>query len=201
MSQDIATFIQKLHLTQKPFIVGHSMGGKVLMALLLQNPEVSQKAAILDIAPVNYSWQNDSMHQMLSDFMLHFPLSVYSQRDEIHTQIRKTFSSETLCQILFKNIRKGGSGFEWKVNIQTIAENIPTLLSWPTSSTPKHLPPLLFIRGDRSNYITHNEEETIRQLFPTAEIATLKNASHFLHIDQPTWLIAMLKHFFDTSLE
>ena len=41
MSQDIATFIQKLHLTQKPFIVGHSMGGKVLMALLLQNPEVA----------------------------------------------------------------------------------------------------------------------------------------------------------------
>ena len=198
MSQDIATLIQKLHLTQKPFIIGHSMGGKALMTLLLQNPEVAPKAAILDIAPANYSWENDSIHQILSDFMLHFPLSAYSKRDEIHSQIRKTFSSETLCQILFKNIRKGNCGFEWKVNIQTIIENIPTLLSWPTSSTPKRIPPLLFIRGDRSDYITDKEEQTIRQLFPTAEIATLKNASHFLHIEQPTGLTDMLKQFFSS---
>ena len=104
MSQDLQVLIKELNLSQKPFIVGHSMGGKVLMTLLLREPESIKKAVILDIAPINYLLKNDSMHQMLSNFMLHFPLSDYLHRETIHRQIRSTFSSETFSQILFKNI-------------------------------------------------------------------------------------------------
>ena len=202
MRQDIADFIKELQLPQKPFVAGHSMGGKILMTLLLKEPELVRKAAILDIAPVNYLRQTDSMHQMLTDFMLHFPLSNYSNRETIHARIRKTFSSEMLCQILFKNIRKGTNGFEWKVNIQAIAENKSTLLSWPTSfDRINDTPPLLFIRGEKSTYVTNKELEAIFHFFPKAQIETITESGHFLHTDQPHSLAQTLLRFFTPTVQ
>ena len=203
MSQDLQVLIKELNLSQKPFIVGHSMGGKVLMTLLLREPESIKKAVILDIAPVNYLVQNDSMHQMLTNFMLHFPLSDYLHRETIHRQIRSTFSSETFCQILFKNIRKGANGFEWKVNIQAISENMNTLCSWPISlslSNVSSSQSLLFIRGEKSTYVTEKELETIFHFFPSAQIETLMDAGHFLHTDQPTLLVQTLLRFLKQHL-
>lgn len=200
LCRDVVAWIEELHLPQKPFIAGHSMGGKVLMTLLLQKPQLIRKAAILDIAPVNYREQEDSIHRMLTDFMLHFPLPDHSHREAIHAQIRETFSSEMLCQILFKNIRKGKNGFEWKVNIRAIAENMNTLCSWPASlPTQNDTSPLLFIRGEKSTYITEKELKSIFHFFPAAQIETITGAGHFLHTDQPALLAQTLLHFFQTS--
>ncbi len=197
MSQDISIFIKKLHLSQQPAIVGHSMGGKILMTLLLKEPTLVKKAAILDIAPISYPILPDSFHQTLIDFMLNFPLSSYTHRESIHQRIREHFSSETLKQIVFKNLRKGVEGFEWKINIPSIHKNMDKLLGWPTTLTmQEQQTPMLFIRGEKSTYITPSAWEATCRIFPDAQLATIQEAGHFLHAEQPNELAQTLMQFF-----
>ena len=53
--------------------------------------------------------------------------------------------------------------------------------------------PTLFIRGGRSNYIEDDDVPLIRQMFPQAEIATLPEAGHWVHVEAP-------EEFFQTVL-
>ena len=49
LSQDTEELIGRLNLPQRPFLAGHSLGGKTLMHLVLKRPEIVEKAAIIDI--------------------------------------------------------------------------------------------------------------------------------------------------------
>lgn len=197
LSQDINTFIKSLHLSQKPFIAGHSMGGKALMLLLLKEPQIAAKAAILDIAPKPYPATINSMHQSLMETMLNISPGHYQHRDEIHAIIRQKLPSEELCQIVFKNLEKTSNGFRWKINLAAIQKNRDAILDWPTSYTKQnYTSSILFIRGENSEYVTDHDLSAILALFPATCFRTLPGASHFLHKDQPELLTENLIQFF-----
>ena len=44
----------------------------------------------------------------------------------------------------------------------------------------------LFVRGELSGYIELLDEMGIQRQFPKAKIATVKNAGHWLHAENPT---------------
>ncbi|HRV54807.1 MAG TPA: alpha/beta hydrolase, partial [Mangrovimonas sp.] len=44
----------------------------------------------------------------------------------------------------------------------------------------------LFLRGDRSEYISIQDESIIKNHFPKAEVVTITNAGHWLHAENPT---------------
>ena len=197
MSQDLKTFIASLHLSQKPFVAGHSMGGKALMRLLLTEPQTVAKAAVLDIAPKTYPPEDHGMHQHLLETMTRIAPEHYRHRENLHSAVRQLLPSEALCQIVFKNIGKTEDGFRWKINVEAIQKNKQTILAWqlPADGQPYPLP-ILFLRGEHSTHISNGDIPAIRSLFPTAEIQTLPGASHFLHQDQPALLAQHLLHFF-----
>ncbi len=197
LSRDLSIFITSLHLPRKPFIAGHSMGGKALMLLLLKKPQIAAKAAILDIAPKPYLSFPHSIHQDLLETMTNISPGFYQHREEIHTAIRQKLPSEELCQIVFKNLDKTSTGFRWKINTEAIQKNNQDILDWPVSYNRQNYPfPILFIRGENSEYITGHDLSSISNLFPAAEIRTLPGASHFLHRDQPELLAQTLIHYF-----
>ena len=43
----------------------------------------------------------------------------------------------------------------------------------------------LFLRGDKSEYIGNQDETLIKNHFPKAQIATISNAGHWLHAENP----------------
>jgi len=202
LGQDLETFIAALHLPRKPFIAGHSMGGKALMHLLLKEPQLAAKAAILDIAPKTYPPDPHGIHRRLLAALTAIPPEHYRLREEIHAAIRQQLSSEELCQIAFKNVGKTENGFRWKIHTEAIQRNLQALLAWQTPHIRQTYPfPILFIRGEHSAYISDNDFPAIRSLFPAAEIRTLPGASHFLHRDQPELLAQHFIRFFLDSPE
>ena len=197
MSQDLKMFIASLHLSRKPFVAGHSMGGKALMRLLLTEPQTVAKAAVLDIAPKTYPPEDHDMHQYLLETMTRIAPERYRHREDLHTAIRQLLPSEALCQIVFKNIGKTEDGFRWKINVEAIQKNKQTILAWQLPADRQPYPfPVLFLRGEHSTHVSDDDIPAIRSLFPAAEIQTLPGASHFLHQDQPTLLAQHLLHFF-----
>jgi pimeloyl-ACP methyl ester carboxylesterase len=55
--------------------------------------------------------------------------------------------------------------------------------------------PVLFIRGDQSDYVLQEDIELIRKLFPLAQLVTIKNAGHWLHAEQPANFLSVVKSF------
>lgn len=200
LSHDIEEFIADLNLPLKPFIVGHSMGGKILMHLLLKSPFIAEKAAIIDICPKTYKASFYALHKLLLKTMLEFPLSEYTSRKEIHAAISQQLKFPEVYQILFKNIRKGTTGFKWKVNAQAIQNNLQALTTW---TVPKDQQPysasILFIRGGNSDYMTDADIPCIHSLFPAASITTIPRATHQVHVEKPVQLSQILIDYYRNS--
>ncbi len=196
LSQDIETWITQQHLNTKPFLVGHSMGGKTLMYLLLKKPEIARRAAIIDICPRSYLPQDNDLHQILLEYLSRFPLHSYSRREEIHQAILADLSDPTLCQILFKNIRKSPSGFTWKINVEAIRSHLNELLDWPLHTPTPYPWPILFIKGELSGYLTQEDLPRIHSYFPKAQLIIIQGASHSVHTDAPKTLANTLSTFF-----
>lgn len=197
LSKDIITFIHQLNLPVKPFIAGHSMGGKALMLALLKRLEIAEKVAIIDICPGIYETAYHDIHLRLLNFAINTPLQIYNNREEIHARIRNHFASDELCQILFKNLRKTFRGFEWKINVRAIQNHLPELMSWPAHPTSGIYPlPILFVKGEYSVYIKTGDLTTIQSFFPAAIVTLIPGATHHIHADSPLLLAQALTHFF-----
>ena len=54
MADDVLQLIDRLEL-KRPAVIGHSMGGKVAMALALRRPARIARLIVVDIAPVSYA--------------------------------------------------------------------------------------------------------------------------------------------------
>ena len=197
LCQDIEEFIKQLHLPLRPFLVGHSMGGKILMHLLLKKPEIAKKAAIIDICPKTYKTSFSALHKRLLKTILEFPLHDYKSRKEIHAALSEQLKFPEVYQILFKNIRKGTAGFEWKINAQAIQNHLQILTTWTLCENQHpYLSPILFIRGSLSDYITDVDIPCIHSFFPAATITTISQATHQLHIEQAVQLSQILIDYF-----
>ena len=155
LSQDTEELIGRLNLPQRPFLAGHSLGGKTLMHLVLKRPEIVEKAAIIDICPQTYTLDRQTMHRNLSEYILTTPLQNFHRRQEIHRAVREYFSTEEEVQILLKNIRKTPQGYEWKVNAKAIRENLSSLLDWniPDIRSP-YQAEILFIKDLPGNLLS-----------------------------------------------
>lgn len=195
---DLKEFIGCLNLAVKPYLAGHSMGGKVVMQLLLHEPQIAEKAAILDISPKEYPCGENQWHEHLAEFIIQNPLSTYTRRAEVHDLIRQHFSTEQECQLLYKNLRKTPGGFEWKINAYVLKNCLQELSTWPIPAGQTVFPnPVLFMKGENSAYLQTPDLKIIKSYFPQAQLVSLPGASHWLHTDQPLLLSRLLSQFFN----
>jgi len=94
-----------------------------------------------------------------------------------------------------KNLaRDESSGFRWKMNLDVIEKNYKRI----NEELPKDKQfnkPTLFIRGGNSNYIQMDDLPLIGQLFPKAELVTIKDAGHWVHVDAPEEFLSNVLDF------
>ena len=64
-----------------------------------------------------------------------------------------------------------------KINVSEVGEALPSALNFQKDS--------LFLRGDKSEYISVQDETLIKLQFPAAVIKTITNAGHWLHAENP----------------
>lgn len=193
LCEDVKKFIESLHLSRPPFLAGHSMGGKILMQLLLKDPAIAAKAAVIDIAPRTYP--PHPIHSRLLDFM-NTPQFPENNREELLRQIRTAFPEEKYAQLLLKNIRKHDTRFTWKLNVPVLTDQLSKIMGWPQPTHDRYISPVLFIAGAESDYLTTADLPLIRTFFPAARFTAIPHAGHWLHADAPQCLADILSAFF-----
>lgn len=204
LASDLKEFMDNQDIRQA-VILGHSMGGKAAMWFATENPGRVSKLIIADISPRSYL--NDigpsnhmEEHREILDALKRVDLSQIDSIGEVDRQIENDIPSKRLRQFLLKNLNKTQTGtYEWKINVDSILENIPNLanglnLEALNGQTFRQFP-VLFIRGEKSPYIREPDIEVIRQLFPLAQIVTIKNAGHWLHAEEPLMFTNIVRKF------
>lgn len=192
LCDDLQELIQQFGLT-KPYLIGHSMGGKTAMLFLLQYPESISKAAIIDIAPITYPLSVE--HTDILSYVNAVNPATFKSRNALQDDIRQHFDTAATQQILFKNIGKTQNGLEWKINPAALKQNINELCGWPEYNTNKIYPyPILFIQGEKSAYIT--DKKCLIKQFPAAHVEIIPNAGHSIHNEQPEILLKAIDAFF-----
>jgi esterase len=188
MVADLREFVEQQALT-RIMLLGHSIGGKVAMQFAIDYSEQVDRLVIVDIGPKPY----EPSQRYILEALRSLDLTRCKSFADVDAALAAEVSGESLRQFLLKNLARDENGrLRWKVHLEAIDRNYDKLARGlaPGRTFDK---PTLFIRGGRSNYIEDDDALLIRQIFPRAEIATLPEAGHWVHVDLP-------EEFFQTVL-
>ena len=194
MSEDVYEFLGDLNI-RRITLIGHSMGGVIAMNFALIYPHRVQKLVVIDIAPRKYFIH----YQNIVDGLLAIDIDKVKTRQEADDQLSVFVEQETVRQFLLKNLYRTTDGkYTWRLNLKIIAQNLANL-GTGIQSNQSFLNPCLFIRGTLSDYIRDEDEPQIKKLFPSAEILTVKNTTHWLPAEEPEVIRSLIRTFLNQN--
>lgn len=175
-------------------LVGHSMGGKVAMVLALRHPHLINKLVIIDISPTAANGGRSEFEHLLGSLAT-IDLSVLERRADAGAQVRDRIPNDTVRGFLLQNLRSVDTGFEWEPNLSLLRAELETIMGFPEITQPPFTGPVLWIGGERSNYVKDADEPAMRALFPKTLRITMKGAGHWVHSEKPAETLATLRAF------
>ncbi|AYN27106.1 esterase [Buttiauxella sp. 3AFRM03] len=189
MAQDVVETLEEYGF-EKAIIIGHSMGGKVAMALTAIAPERIDKLVLIDIAPVDYQVRR---HDEIFAAINAVSSSGAKTRQQAAMVMREHLNEEGVIQFLLKSFADG----EWKFNVPVLWEQYENIVGW--QAIPTWNEPALFIRGGASPYVDESHRETLLAQFPQARAHVVAGAGHWVHAEKPDAVLRAIHRFIDAS--
>lgn len=191
ISKDIYELAASMNLSRF-FLAGHSMGGKAAIKFVMRWPEKIDGLLIADISPftsAESAAESKAEHSAVLQAVLSAGLKDLRSRTEINARLSKTLS-EREVGLLMKNLQRNtDNSFSWKLNAQSLYKNLSRIMEpvLPDKYTDSIITgfPVLFLKGEKSDYLKENDYEGIRSIFPSVEFITIPSAGHWLHVDNP----------------
>lgn len=190
MAEDLREFLQE-HSLEKPVLMGHSMGGKVVMEFAATYQDQVDKLIVVDIAPKYYP----PHHQKILEGLNAIHLDSLRSRQEAD-EILSRFEPELgVRQFLLKNLYRNDEGrFAWRINLPVINEKIDNV--GEALSESSHIDvPTLFVKGEKSRYIKEQDEELISKIFSDYRIETVAGAGHWVQAEKPKEFLETIMKF------
>ncbi|HEY9170602.1 MAG TPA: alpha/beta fold hydrolase [Lutibacter sp.] len=179
--EDLYNYIHHYRL-EYIILLGHSMGGKVVMRFAVTYPELVDKLIVADISPRFYK----PHHQTILAALNTINFALQNTRKKVEDVLRIYIKEEGVLQFLLKNVYWKSKGkLAYRFNLQSLTEH--------NSEVGKALPSFtsfegdtLFLKGENSNYITEDDKPLIEAHFLNSKIVAIKNAGHWLHAENPS---------------
>ncbi|GGH41327.1 alpha/beta hydrolase [Mangrovimonas yunxiaonensis] len=180
LAQDLKTYCDT-HGLSNIILLGHSMGGKTAMLFAVDYPQYVSKLIVADISPRFYPVHHDRILEGLSrlDFT---EIKSRGQADKVLSNYVSDFGTR---QFLLKNLYWKTKGqLALRLNLPVLKEHVGEV-GEALPMQVKFEKDTLFLRGDKSEYISPQDEALIHTHFPKAVIKTIENAGHWLHAENP----------------
>jgi pimeloyl-ACP methyl ester carboxylesterase len=204
--EDVLEFLSQ-HNISNTIIIGHSMGGKTAMLLALTHPHLINKLVVVDIAPKAYT----SLDKLQPHIIQHLNIiNAFASTSLVGKTIRKEVEEEfanyvkeyRTRQFLLKNLIRNNNGFAWAIHVDALKKALPEIMDGPDFTKLKYDKeaiqfPVLFIRGEKSEYILDGDIQTIKKYFPRAELVTVFDAGHWVHAEQPELFLKSINYFLE----
>jgi pimeloyl-ACP methyl ester carboxylesterase len=179
MAADLLALLDRLEI-ESASLVGHSMGGKASMWLALTQPERVARLVAADIAPVSYHNRFKTIFQGLKAL----PLEQVPGRGAADRMLSSWVPERAVRQYLLQNLVKRSGGWQWRLNLPVLEACIGTLTDFPARDGMSYAGEVLFLYGERSDYVLPEYRERILSLFPLARLRMLAQAGHWIYAEQ-----------------
>ncbi len=175
-------------------VLGHSMGGKVAMVLALRHPDLVDRLVVVDIAPSGGGDTGEFAH--LLDSLATLDLAAVERRADADVRLAPAIRSSTVRGFLLQNLRADDDGgWRWQANLDLLRRELPTIGGFPAHDGEPFDRPVLWVAGERSDYVGPDDAPAMRALFPRTRQLTVKGAGHWVHSEQPDVVVQALRVF------
>jgi pimeloyl-ACP methyl ester carboxylesterase len=181
-------------------IMGHSFGGKVALAYLERRGARLARAWILDAMPGPRPTGRGSETTLAIIDLLGRLGPRFASRQEFVDQAMQNGQDEPMSRWLAMNLVSEGDGFVLRLDLPTIRAlllDYLTLDLWPVIEEPPGSLQLHLVLGGRSRVFDDEERARARQIaarLPDRVVLhTLEKAGHWLHVDDPEGLFAVIR--------
>ncbi|MGI1680096.1 MAG: alpha/beta fold hydrolase [Cellvibrionaceae bacterium] len=191
MANDVFELMENQQL-ESANILGHSLGGKVAMQLAFDHPEKVKKIVVLDIAPVAYP----SHHNAILDGLKNINPASAKSRKEVDEKLKNYVDEPGVRQFILKNLERNETKeFFWRLNVSAVINCYDGLREAVGDNDSACEKDILFLKGEKSNYIHKKNHEEIFRKFSNAKIETIAEASHWLHAEDPKGVASKVIRF------
>jgi esterase len=191
MAADVRALLDREGL-DAPLVLGHSMGGKTAMRLALETPSRVGALVVVDIAPA----RSPGEHRGVLGALAALDLGGLRRRSEADAALAPAIPDPGLRQFLLQSLAAGEHGLQWRLNLPAITAAQDELVDFPPPPPGARYPgPVLFVHGERSEYLTPGHREAVRALFPEAHLVGVPDAGHWVHAEQPDAFLEALRPF------
>lgn len=185
MARDLLDTLDAHHI-EKATLVGHSMGGKAVMALTALAPERIDKLVVIDVAPVDYQVRR---HDEIFAAINAVTAAGVTTRQQAAAVMRDHLNEEGVVQFLLKSFVDGA----WRFNVPVLWDRYDDIVGW--QPVPAWAHPVLFIAGGNSPYIAESHRDALLAQFPQARAHVIAGAGHWVHAEKPEAVLRAIRRY------
>ncbi|XP_026314308.1 protein ABHD11-like [Hyposmocoma kahamanoa] len=207
LAEDVVMLMNKLKIN-RAVLIGHNMGGRTSMSISLMAAERIAGLIIVDISPVSNCKQlaEDMLIILKTMKSIHFDglntrkRARTAARIKLHTHISDSITLNAVLKNI--DVRKNGT-IGWICNLDALLKNFNHIVSF----FPAHLQniqyngPVLFIGGQRSDFIPPDDLPDIRSIFPNVVVTYITGAGHNVHAHDPRAFLELVIQFLKKNKE
>ncbi|KAJ2721295.1 hypothetical protein GGI07_004075 [Coemansia sp. Benny D115] len=205
MTQDIIRFVSD-HQLGKPILIGHSMGGKVVMETALERPDLVSQLIVDDMVPTQLKLAHD-FSTYVTKLLEIEEKNIVSQKeaDEILATVEPDIG---VRQFLLTNMKKvketvgldsnGAAGikgvYRSRIPLELLGKSLEGVMSWTVDPKLQYTGPTLFIGGEKSPYVKPFAFADMRRYFPNHAVSML-DTGHWVHAEKPAEFMKLVEDF------
>ena len=177
-------------------LVGHSMGGKIAMCLALRHPQLVERLAVVDVAPVAYESGREFVGYI--ETMRAMDLGALERRDQADEALRDVGAERCRAQLPAAEPAADRGRLALAGQPRPAGQR-----TWPTSSAGRarqlgdasYDGPVLWVGGANSDYIADEHAVEMDRRFPRNRRVLVKGAGHWVHSEQPEIFLEVMRRF------
>ncbi|CCH45056.1 Abhydrolase domain-containing protein 11 [Wickerhamomyces ciferrii] len=218
LAQDVADFCED-HGLKKVNLIGYSLGAKICMLTMLQNPDLIRSGVIIDNSPIEQP-HIEIFLQMFVKSMIHVLNSTKIEANDSDWKrkaddaMKRYIPDGGIRKYLLANlINKVPKGYKSPVidyddgfiHFQNPVKHmtevaVKNVSAWPTEKVAGKTfeGPIRFIKGTKSAFIDDAGKKAIAGYFPNHSISEI-NATHFILNERPLEYVRVICDFIKTE--
>nr|ACO10649.1 Abhydrolase domain-containing protein 11 [Caligus rogercresseyi] len=204
MTSDVHSLMRSMDIPKACFL-GNGMGGRVGMLMALQQPSLIDKLIVINSTPLNHMSIMERVERikMAGQIMETCKADIESAEGMV---AKKSVADKILMPILKDSFDRGlfltnlvtsnaeGGSNMWKLNFNALEAS--PLGMFPTFEKGVSFDgPVLFITGDKCDYLREPDIEEVSSLFPNAKFYRISNTGYWLHVERYKELLELILPF------
>ena len=195
-------FVERKKISDKPILIGHSMGGKLIMKMANLFPNDYEKLVVIDILPIDYPFLLNKGG--VADVLLSIDISKFATRGELLGYLKSHISDKGWLALIMQNVQtniiskaENKIQLSWKSNAPMLAKKMTEVAGRIEINNIET--PTLLIRGDSSEFTKEEDLYVFGQMFTNSKIVTINSCGHWVMVDKTILFLKQLLSYIDVN--